>query len=117
MSRPAPSTLSDVPSSSRKADKPALITSARVGRSLDAGARLRRYLITMAVRIACFGLAIVVDGVWRWVFLLAAAVLPAIAVLLANAVDLRRPSVITEEPSAVAPALTSPGTIHGQVEP
>lgn len=106
-----------MPTSSRKADRPTLITNARVGRSLDASARLRRYLITMGIRIACFALAIAIDGVLRWVFLMGAAVLPAIAVLLANAVDLRRPAVVTDGEPTTVPALSSPGTVPGQVEP
>ena len=44
-----------------------------------------RYLVSMGVRTACFLLAVVVHGPLRWVFVLAAIVLPYIAVVFANA--------------------------------
>lgn len=51
--------------------------------------RIRRYLITMGIRIACFVLAVVFEGWVRWVFVAGAAILPYIAVVLANAVGPR----------------------------
>ncbi|WP_084634836.1 DUF3099 domain-containing protein [Propionicicella superfundia] len=106
-----------MPGSSARRDRPTLITSARPGRSLDSAARNRRYLITMGVRVACFALAVAIDGWLQWVFLLGAAVLPAVAVLLANAVDLRRPSVSPTDAPGAQPQLVSPGTVPGSVEP
>lgn len=49
--------------------------------------RVRRYAITMSIRIACFGLMVLVQpyGWYTWVFAIAAAVLPYIAVVFANA--------------------------------
>ncbi|WP_312672327.1 DUF3099 domain-containing protein [Microbacterium sp.] len=49
--------------------------------------RVRRYALTMTIRIVCFGLMFFVQpfGWWTWVFALAAAVLPYIAVVFANA--------------------------------
>jgi hypothetical protein len=35
--------------------------------------------------MACFGAALVTDGIWRWVFLVGSLVLPWVAVVLANA--------------------------------
>lgn len=48
---------------------------------------MRRYALTMTIRIVCFGLMFFVQpfGWWTWVFALAAAVLPYIAVVFANA--------------------------------
>ncbi|MBN8881258.1 hypothetical protein EDD28_2746 [Salana multivorans] len=60
------------------------ITSARPSRTLDRATRSRRYMLTMGVRMACFALAIVVDGPWRWAFVVGAVVLPYFAVVLAN---------------------------------
>lgn len=100
-----------------KRERPTLITSARPGRSLDSAARNRRYLITMGIRLACFALAIAIDGWLRWVFLIAAAVLPAVAVLLANVSDLRRPAVPPSANDGEHPQLASPGTVPGRVEP
>ena len=48
---------------------------------------MRRYALTMTIRIVCFGLMFFVQpfGWYTWVFALAAAVLPYIAVVFANA--------------------------------
>lgn len=46
---------------------------------------MRRYLISMSVRTVCFVLAVAVNGPMRWVFALAAVVLPYVAVVAANA--------------------------------
>ena len=80
------------------APKPTLITSARKRRSLDNDERRGRYLWTMAVRVACFIAATVTPLPWNLILLVAAAVLPAVAVMLANAIDLR------SEPEPEAPA-------------
>lgn len=39
----------------------------------------------MIIRTVCVGLAVVVDGPWRWLFIAAAVLLPYVAVVLANA--------------------------------
>lgn len=53
----------------------------------EADHRVRRYAIMMAIRIVCFALMALVQpyGWYTWVFGLAAAVLPYIAVVIANA--------------------------------
>lgn len=61
------------------------ITSARTPRSQDIASRQRRYLFSMAVRTVCFLLAVVTDGWLRWAFIIAAFVLPYLAVVMANA--------------------------------
>jgi hypothetical protein len=55
----------------------------------EADGRVRRYVITMAIRIACFALMVLVTPYdwYTWVFGIAAAVLPYIAVVFANAVN------------------------------
>ena len=55
----------------------------------EAMARVRRYWITMGIRMACFALTVLVTpyGWYTWVFAAAAAVLPYIAVVFANAVS------------------------------
>ncbi|MET0672844.1 MAG: DUF3099 domain-containing protein [Microbacterium pygmaeum] len=52
----------------------------------DAGARSRRYLVMMAIRIACFVLMVLITpyGWYTWVFAAGAIVLPYVAVVLAN---------------------------------
>jgi hypothetical protein len=63
------------------------VTSAPEARSEDQARRLRRYLLTMSIRTACFVLVVVVDSWWRWVFAAGAVFLPFIAVVAANAVS------------------------------
>jgi Protein of unknown function (DUF3099) len=61
------------------------ITAARVPLSEDVAGRQRRYVIQMSIRAVCFLLAVLVPGFMRYVFLLAAIVLPYVAVVGANA--------------------------------
>ncbi|MES6002286.1 DUF3099 domain-containing protein, partial [Cutibacterium acnes] len=49
--------------------------------------RQRRYLWSMLVRTVCFIGLVITPNPWRWSFLLGAAVIPAIAVVLGNAAD------------------------------
>lgn len=65
------------------------ITGAAPGRSRELDRRINRYLISMAVRTACVVLVFVVPGPARWVFGAGAVLLPYVAVLLANAGDVR----------------------------
>ncbi|MES6838462.1 DUF3099 domain-containing protein, partial [Cutibacterium acnes] len=51
--------------------------------------RQRRYLWSMLVRTVCFIGLVITPNPWRWSFLLGAAVIPAIAVVLGNAADRR----------------------------
>ncbi|MBN9103423.1 MAG: DUF3099 domain-containing protein [Propionibacteriaceae bacterium] len=97
------------------ANKPVLITSARLSKTLDNAARRRRYLWTMGVRVACFLAATVTPLPWNLLLLVAAAVLPTIAVMLANAVDQRTLPEQQAEPSA-HPELPERGLVKGVVE-
>lgn len=67
-----------------------VITDARSGTSSDLSTRQKRYAITMAFRTACFIAMIFVPGVFRWILLGGAVLLPYVAVLLANEHDSRR---------------------------
>lgn len=69
----------------------------------------------MLVRVICFGLMIVVPGWWRVVALAGAVVLPAAAVLLANSVDRRAPSIRPPDDETARPALPSGDVIRGEV--
>ena len=71
------------------------VTTAPVSVAMDQDVRMKRYLITMGIRTGCFIAAWFADGWLRWVFFLGAAVLPYIAVVLANAVGPRWGSRIT----------------------
>lgn len=97
------------------APKPTLITSARKRRSLDTDERRTRYLWTMAVRVLCFLSATVTPMPWNFILLVAAAVLPTIAVMLANAIDLRHPPEVEAPEPPDRAALTSGEIIDGTV--
>jgi Protein of unknown function (DUF3099) len=63
-----------------------LVTTARPGHSQEMSGRLRRYLISMTIRVVFLVLAIFVFSGWlRVVGIAAAVVLPWIAVVMANA--------------------------------
>jgi hypothetical protein len=62
------------------------ITTASASRERDIAARQRRYVISMGIRTLCFVAAVLVgDGWLRWVLIVAALLLPYIAVVMANA--------------------------------
>lgn len=60
------------------------ITTARKSVADDQATRVRGYVISMSIRIACFALAIVTDGILRWIFVAGALVIPYLAVVFAN---------------------------------
>lgn len=60
------------------------ITGARRSLTEDVDSRQRRYLMSMGVRTVCFFLAIVSSGPLRFVFIVAAVLLPYISVVFAN---------------------------------
>nr|WP_314844122.1 DUF3099 domain-containing protein [uncultured Microbacterium sp.] len=63
------------------------VTSLPQSPRVEADHRVRRYAITMTIRIVCFALMFVIQpyGWYTWIFAIAAAVLPYIAVVFANA--------------------------------
>lgn len=62
----------------------------------DVRSRETRYLLSMGLRTACFLLAIfAADGLLRWVLIVAAVVLPYIAVVMANAGRERKAKTMT----------------------
>ena len=81
----------------------------------ESDARVRKYAITMTIRIVCFLLMAVVQpyGWYTWVFAAAAAVLPYFAVVIANAGSDSTRTQIAESPErqieAPAPPPAEPG--------
>lgn len=97
--------------------RPVLITNARRAKSLDANQRNKRYLLTMAVRVVCFLGGVAAPTPWNWVLFIGAAVIPPMAVMLANAVDLRRnPDAADEEAPGEHRALPPGEIVPGSVE-
>lgn len=103
-------------SSVRSVDEPVPITEVRIGRSDDIEMRQRRYILTMAIRTTCFGLMFVVPGLWKFATIAGAAVLPAIAVVLANNRDNRSQPVVRHEEPAPSLAITPGHVIKGEVD-
>jgi DUF3099 family protein len=70
----------------RHADDAVRITTAGASRADDIAARQKRYVLAMGFRTACFVAAIVVTITWlRILLIVAALVLPYVAVVMANA--------------------------------
>lgn len=61
------------------------ITDAQRGTAAQQSGRTKKYLISMSIRTICFLLAIVVPGWPKIVFIVAAVILPYLAVVIANA--------------------------------
>ncbi|MBO0979193.1 DUF3099 domain-containing protein [Microbacterium sp. SD291] len=86
----------------------------------EADHRVRRYALTMTIRIACFGLMVLVQpyGWYTWVFAIAAAVLPYIAVVFANAGSDSTETVVEsplQQLEAAAPAETAADDTEPQI--
>ena len=99
------------------------VTSAPSSGSDDQGHRVKRYLLTMGIRVLCGALALFTDGWVRWTFVALAVVLPYIAVVMANAVGPRfgedvapvdhvQPAAL---PESRAEGTDEDRTIHGRV--
>jgi hypothetical protein len=71
----------------RHHDDAVRITTAASSRAADIAARQRRYVISMGIRTVCFVSAVLVDGWLRWVLVVAALLLPYVAVVMANNTD------------------------------
>ena len=67
----------------------------------DRRSRMIKYTVTMCIRLVCIALCLVVQGWWLVVCIAGAVILPYVAVVLANAVDSRTPSV--ERPGSIVP--------------
>lgn len=66
-------------------EKPISISSAKYAHSDEIPGRMKKYLISMVIRTACFIGAIFTDGILRWVLIAGSLILPYIAVVVANA--------------------------------
>lgn len=99
---------------------PTIITNAKSGTSREMASREKRYVITMAIRTACFISMIFVPGPMRWVLLAGAVFLPYIAVVFANQADTKTKLNKMEraEPSGAAQLTVgeqSSEVIHGEI--
>jgi hypothetical protein len=75
----------------QKVGKPVFrVTTAPKSLKADVRSREIKYLLSMGVRTVCFVMAFVTHGTLRWLLIVAAFVLPYIAVVIANAGRERR---------------------------
>lgn len=81
--------------------------------------RQRRYVMTMVIRTTCFCTMFFVPGIWKIAAIAGAAILPGIAVLLANARDNRtHPGDLApqDEEAESLPMLAPGPVIRGEVD-
>lgn len=74
------------------------VTTARPPLRDEQTARMRKYLISMGIRTACFVGAALTTGWVRWVLVAGAVLLPLFAVIIANAVRPRALNVSISSP-------------------
>jgi hypothetical protein len=65
-------------------DTPVRITAVKPSRTASVHRREIRYLLSMGIRTVCFVSAILASGPLRWVLVVAAFILPYVAVVMAN---------------------------------
>ncbi|HHU08467.1 MAG TPA: DUF3099 domain-containing protein [Intrasporangiaceae bacterium] len=75
-----------------------VVTTARRPLKDEQSARVRKYLIAMSIRTACFAGAAFSTGWLRWAMVAGAVFLPYFAVVIANAVKPRALNVATNQP-------------------
>ena len=97
-----------------QAGEPVRITTASASRDEDIAARQKRYLLAMGFRTVCFVAAIFVTPVWaRVVLIIAALVLPYVAVVMANAGSTRSDGFALLDGSSGPRQLPSGDDAHG----
>jgi Flp pilus assembly protein TadB len=75
-----------MPRDQARSEAPVRITTAAASREADISARQRRYVLSMGFRTLCFVTAVIVGhGVIMWLLIVAALLLPYVAVVMANA--------------------------------
>ena len=93
----------------RRTAGPVRVTTAPVSRADELAGRQRRYLISMAIRTACFVGAVVADGWLRWVLVAGAVLLPYAAVVVANAEGRRDDGYQLDDPGPATRFQELPG--------
>ena len=104
--------LGDMAFGRSRHEDPVRITTAGINRADEIDSRVRGYLISMSIRVACFGAAVAVGPGWlRWVLMAGAVFLPYVAVVMANATDQRDGSRALRT-AITAPGISGPGQRH-----
>lgn len=100
----APATTSRNGSFRERGERVVVVTQVAESHSEDLSRRTRNYLIAMGIRTLCFVSLLIVPGWWRLLPLGLATVLPVVAVMVANAIDHRRPDpvMVDDEPGPLS---------------
>lgn len=99
----------------RREDDAVRITTAATSRNEDIRARQRRYLFSMGIRTVCFvGAVIVGHGVFMWILIVAALLLPYVAVVMANAATSRSDDFALQGSAFDRPELETKTTPEGR---
>lgn len=83
-------------------NRPVAITELPPSPEQEQNARMRRYALTMGIRVLCIFACLFVQGWWLIIPALGAVFLPYVAVVFANAVS-RRGRGTVERPGAIEP--------------
>lgn len=83
-------------------NRPVAITELPPSPEQEQSARMRRYALTMGIRVLCIFACLFVQGWWLLIPALGAIFLPYVAVVFANAVS-RTGSRAVERPGAIEP--------------
>jgi hypothetical protein len=93
-----------------RSERPVRITTAAASREDDIRTRQRRYLISMGIRTVCFVAAVIVgEGVVMWLLIVAALLLPYVAVVMANATSNKSDDFALREVHEQRPELPAGG--------
>jgi hypothetical protein len=93
-----------------RSERPVRITTAAASRDDDIRARQRRYLFSMGIRTVCFVAAVIVGEGWvMWVLIVAALLLPYVAVVMANAASSKSDDFALREVREQRRELPGPG--------
>jgi len=92
------------------------ITTAASSRADDIAARQRRYVLSMGVRTVCFVAAVVAEGWLRWTLIVAALLLPYVAVVMANNTATKSDGFALQDGEYTRPELADPQQSEGRPE-
>ncbi|WP_431712057.1 DUF3099 domain-containing protein [Glutamicibacter uratoxydans] len=85
------------------------ITEAHEAHAVDQSSRVRKYTISMTIRVLCFIAAFFTSGPLQWIMLVGAIVLPYVAVVIAN----RGADITKREPPAEFYTDIAPAQLEG----
>ena len=100
----------------RHHDEAVRITTAASSRADDIAARQRRYVLSMGIRTVCFVAAVVADGWPRWLLVVAALLLPYVAVVMANNTNTKTDEFVLRDGDYTRPELTAGPESEGRTE-